>query len=535
MSETTRCDKTSSMRSDGTGIPEVTELARPLTYLRRVWRRKWLSLAVMAVVMGAGVLFTYLQKPVYEATALLAFSERSPGPFRVESSERVTQDYVNAQISLMTRDAALGEIARDPDLALSRSPMFQGETDLVEAIKDRIKILPLKDTTILSISAEGQDPKLVTAIANKLADFQRTSAEDSRDAGTRSAVQEYVGKMADLSSEMSAISLNIWSRANGARIPGLSFNEQEKDSRAIVAAFQDQHAALLAQRADARKQLDQSTAELISAETQFEAECGFLLSEAGPEAKPAAGNEASPNPAAENKPMITAAQFAALYQQLLKLEAEAEKTAPSAQEQAPGNLRMAELEKKHAEIMAKIENLRRQFQVQSQPADEQKIQQLEKSVVSVRALRMSRKIYRENYDAIQAALEALSGPLNEILNASEKYKQLEQAYLKIDEWIRAMKLSTNGITVAVYPATEPTIPIRPKWPRNMAFACLLGLMAGVGVMMLLAVGRNTMKTPNDVKRNPLSRALLGVVPHLRALYFGDDALSLTCAKDPDEE
>ena len=78
----------------------------------------------------------------------------------------------------------------------------------MEALKGCIKILPLKDTTILSVSVQGQDPKLVTAIANKVADFQRASVEDSRDAGTRSAVQEYVKKMADMSSEMSAISQN---------------------------------------------------------------------------------------------------------------------------------------------------------------------------------------------------------------------------------------------------------------------------------------------------------------------------------------
>ena len=77
----------------------------------------------------------------------------------------------------------------------------------------------------------------------------------------------------------------------------------------------------------------------------------------------------------------------------------------------------------------------------------QKIQQLEKSAVVLRALRRSRKIYRENYDAIQAALDALNGPLNDILNESEKYTRLEQAYLKMDEWVRDVKLALSQITV----------------------------------------------------------------------------------------
>ena len=684
----------------GAGAPPVSMGV----WFKAAWRRKWLMLLLLVLVLGGGVLFTYLQKPVYEATALLAFSERSSGAFKTtEGGERVTENYINAQISLMTRDATLGEIARDPDLALSKSPMFQGETDLVEALKDRIKVLLLKDTTILSLSVQGQDPKLVTAIANKVADFQRASVEDSRDASTRSAVLEYVKKMDDMSSEMSASGQKIWTRANSAHIPGLTFDGQQKDSRVIIAAFQRQSAALLAQRADTLKQLDQSTADLASAETLFEAGCGSLMRETTPVLMPAAANEASPSPAISEKPgvekpaavtsaapappaqtsgsaavtapaepaaaatpaksadkpaapaapaqtlgsaavtapaepaaaatpakpadkpaepaeektlMVTAAQFAALYQQLLKVEAEAEKATPSAAEKTSENPQTAELKKKHTEILAQIEDLRRQFQLQSQGAQEtfqgqavaqerlakqaeritqieeelatrklsltpanydkdfqvkalqerkatveaqyeadraklnadlahvamrmamaprmmeegQKIQQLEKSADGLRALRRSQKIYRENYETIQAALDALTGPLNDILNESEKYNRIEEAYLKMDEWVRDVKLALSQITVTVYEATEPTKPIRPKWPTNIALSGLLGLMASFGVVMLLEFSRKTVKTPGDAQRS-LGASVLGVVPHFRRLDFGHEVFSLEALKD----
>jgi hypothetical protein len=44
-------------------------------WVKAAWRRRWLMLSLRALVMGAGVLFTYLQKPVYEATALMAFMD----------------------------------------------------------------------------------------------------------------------------------------------------------------------------------------------------------------------------------------------------------------------------------------------------------------------------------------------------------------------------------------------------------------------------------------------------------------------------
>ena len=61
-------------------------------WLKAAWRRKWLMLLVLLLVLGAGVLFTHFQKRVYEATALLSFSERSSGAFRIESGERVTAE-----------------------------------------------------------------------------------------------------------------------------------------------------------------------------------------------------------------------------------------------------------------------------------------------------------------------------------------------------------------------------------------------------------------------------------------------------------
>ena len=678
----------------GAGAPPVSMGV----WFKAAWRRKWLMLLLLALVMGGGALFTRLQKPVYEATALLDYKGgRSPGAFAnatVGGEEQVTQNYVNGQISQMTRDARLGEIARDAELALPRSPMFRGKTDLVEALKDCMKILPVKDTMMLSVSVEGQDPKLVKTIANKAVDLQCASLEDNRERNKNDAVQEYVKKMADMSSDMSASSQRIWTRANSARIPGLIYSDQQKDSHVIVAAFQSQRAALLAQRADIQKQLDQSTAELAFAETQFDEECSSLMRETAPEAMPAAEYEALPKPAsaekpgtekpaaaalaapartsgsaaavtapagsaaaptpaksadkpatpaalaqtsgsaavtapvgsaatappvksaektaepaAEKTPMVTAARFAALYQQLLRAEQEEEK--------APGNPQMTELQKKPAEIMVQIEDLGREFQRQSQPVQEnfqeqiaaeerlarqverisqvelelearklslaagtydqdfqvkllqerkatleaqyeadranvnadlqhsvmnrtglarmqaegQRIQQLEKSDVSLRALRRSRKSYRENYDAIQAALDALNGPLNDILNESEKYNRIEQAYLKMDEWVRDVKLTLSQITATPYDATEPTIPIRPKWPINMALSGMLGMMASFGVVMLLEFGRKTVKTPTDARRS-LGASVLGVVPHFRRLDFGNDIISLDALKDP---
>jgi capsular exopolysaccharide synthesis family protein len=160
----------------------------------------------------------------------------------------------------------------------------------------------------------------------------------------------------------------------------------------------------------------------------------------------------------------------------------------------------------------------------------QKIQKLTDSASKLRSLQLSRKIYRENYETTQAALDTLTSPLNDILNESAQYERVEQAYLKMDEWVRDVKLALSQISVTVYDATEPTIPISPKWPLNIAMSGVLGIMVSFGIALLLEFGRKTVKTPDDATRS-LGTPVLGVVPHFRRLEFGKKVLSLDVLKD----
>ena len=73
----------------------------PPSYLRRVWRWKWRGLALALLIIICGVLFTYRQPRVYEAAALLAFSNRSSGAFRADVTGPVTASFINSQITLI--------------------------------------------------------------------------------------------------------------------------------------------------------------------------------------------------------------------------------------------------------------------------------------------------------------------------------------------------------------------------------------------------------------------------------------------------
>ena len=73
--------------------------------------------------------------------------------------------------------------------------------------------------------------------------------------------------------------------------------------------------------------------------------------------------------------------------------------------------------------------------------------------------------------------------------------------------MREIKLTLNQVAVTVYEASEPNVPVRPRWPLNIAFSAMLGLMLGVGGTLLREVFQDTVKTPADVTRALAFRTL----------------------------
>ena len=159
-------------------------------YLRAVWRRKWLVLFLLIVIIGGGAGYTYLQAPVYESAALMAITSRSSGAFRSNIGEETAGNFVNTQMQLIMRTPFLNEIARDAELALARSRMFRNEPDLGHALQRRIHVSRLKNTDIIRIDMEGEDKRLITQTVNTIADRHRVNIENNREANTAAAVQE---------------------------------------------------------------------------------------------------------------------------------------------------------------------------------------------------------------------------------------------------------------------------------------------------------------------------------------------------------
>jgi capsular exopolysaccharide synthesis family protein len=133
------------------------------------------------------------------------------------------------------------------------------------------------------------------------------------------------------------------------------------------------------------------------------------------------------------------------------------------------------------------------------------------------------KTSRERVELLSAALEAQKGDANDMSEKLVQYHILEhdaESNKQLYDGLQ-QKLKEAGITAGlrssniriVDPALVPTYPARPQKAKNIALAFLIGLVGGVGLAFLREYLDNTVKSPDDVERLA-GLPSLAVVPSL---------------------
>ena len=114
-------------------------------YWKIVWQGRWTILAVFVVTVGATGVWTYMQTPIYRATAII---EVQPQARRVLSGGDVSglgaagygwfaeEKYHNTQVEII-QAAVTWPSASWTRWASTAHPMFEGHPDPVEAVPPR--------------------------------------------------------------------------------------------------------------------------------------------------------------------------------------------------------------------------------------------------------------------------------------------------------------------------------------------------------------------------------------------------------------
>ena len=475
--------------------------------LREYWRvlvkRRWTVAAVVAIVVVAALLATLLMIPEYRATAQIELSQQQGRILNFDNlSEdfgRSFADYRGTQIEVIrSRNLAEAVVRR---LQLHRHPELRGEItqrsilselrSLTDAIRGglsgngngapmmdeegaiaaattrllaRISAEPVRNTFLINVSVTSFDPDLAERAVNALVqEFVRSSMQRRVDAG--SEARDF------LETQLDAMRINL-ERADEALMDfARQSNIADLDERLSMAR------TALRQLSDRQNEIQ---TELVQIQTWRE------LIEQG------RGNSLDP---VLNSPVI-----ADLERRLLEANTEYTRLSATFQDDFP----------RVQEVL-------------------QRIRQLEGEIIERRQVILDGILSR--FDILSAQNASLDGAIEEreaaILALNERavqynilrreFEASEQLY---DGLLQRMKevgvaagIQESNIAV-IEPGRRPVLPFSPNLPRNLALALTLGLMAGVGLALLLEFLDSTIRRIEDIERL-VDRPVLGLVPMLK--------------------
>jgi capsular exopolysaccharide synthesis family protein len=182
------------------------EVLHLLDYWQLIRKRRWTVLATLLFVFMTVAIGTLKQKPIYEGKVLLEINPEEPSVLTfnqvVAAESRDLDSYRETQYKVLESRTLAERVIRD--LALYRYPEFYqrhpflGLIDLnpdsipspsdprpadpnsdvylnsVKNFSNKLDISPVRRSNLVEVSFESYDPKLASAIANKLADDYTT-------------------------------------------------------------------------------------------------------------------------------------------------------------------------------------------------------------------------------------------------------------------------------------------------------------------------------------------------------------------------
>ncbi len=443
-------------------------------YWHVVWQSKWTVISVATVVLALVAVATFMQTPIYRATASIEIQPRAKsitpnGDFSqlgVSSwSWAAEERYLNTQMEII-RSQQVAERAFRDSPALRSGPQFAEASNPAKALSNRISLKLLPDTYVLEVSIEDPDPFMAMELTNAIA---------------RAYIDENVDAAVDNSKKVLQ-----------------ELDDQIQPMQEAIAALEEQRADLT-RKSDfvARDEQETSLAGRIA---QIESEITKLqislgerdaVSEAIESIESRGGTYESLSIVASD-PIIRSIKGEAL-----RLEREVDELSATLRESHP--TRQA-AEGALAEIPRKLE------------VETEKIIGKFKTEHTVEKRRMTdltaqlRKIREEglNLTTQVSNIETLDATIK------EKRKLYELVTARIQEIGLNQETLVNNLRL-IQEATESAAPVRPRKALNLLAGLMLGLFVGIGGAFFIDYLDNTIRSSEDIERF-LDLPLLAMMP-----------------------
>lgn len=143
-------------------------------YLNIIRRRKWLVISFFLVTVTLVTVASFMQKKVYRATATVIVDVESPNIISVkdvvklgESNYFAYRDYIETQQEIIRGRRTAHRVIKN--LGLIKKEEFKESKDPIQTLLEKVKVELLRDTRIINVRVDDNDPKLASRIANEFA------------------------------------------------------------------------------------------------------------------------------------------------------------------------------------------------------------------------------------------------------------------------------------------------------------------------------------------------------------------------------
>ena len=438
-----------------------------------LFKRKRIILTFFITVVVVVTAGSFILPQIYQAESKLLLEKEVDSEkallFRMNLSQGINNyDFINSEIEILNSYPIAarvvkkyeGQLRQQEENPVSATDEQEEFEKAVKQFQKKIEIENPKNSTILTIRYENEDPQLSAEVVN---DFVNTYVTYRTEISSESDTYKFFEDQMNLADD---------------KLRNLEKRQANFKEKKEVGSPEIQRSILMTRVTDYEKSLTTVHTKRIGKEAKL-AVFQRQLTNGGSINIPS--TETSDSPSREK-------YIAKLKGELLDMEIRKDQLL---QKFTPQYQEVVDLENQIVATKTKIESEIKQIIVMEETA--------------VQALRAEEQILRQQIDKIKEEIRNLAQKeyeYNQISRGIEDEREIYSMLLKQREEARlSLAKLDKGVKIKVIsPATVPTEAVKPKKALNIILSIFLGLFGGLGLAFFIEYFDHTINTPDEMER-----------------------------------